>query len=272
MPAAGSMPTTASAQVLRFSSAGGGGVGSRASAVAELVAGSDPGRRAEGVGDRLGQSLDDWLAFSRATDLLVGLTGTTRERARQALLDVATDLGVDPPVIAARFGRALTADDDQAEGLLIRLTEVALLSRQDGVTRHPVGLPWDAGTVSPPALDVQITGAGRVPWVVVRGDLDLDTAPLLNAAVSAAARRMHCPPAEADELDLDLRGVTFLTNAGLDALNELRDTVTGRGARLRVVAPIAWGPRRLLELGVAKGWIAPEFAVDVPVSGSDGRP
>lgn len=66
--------------------------------------------------------------------------------------------------------------------------------------------------------------------VVVNGELDLFTAPELNAA-------LHATGAGREELVLDLRGLTFIDSSGMAVLVAQRRAMRALGTRLRVVGP-----------------------------------
>jgi anti-sigma B factor antagonist len=104
------------------------------------------------------------------------------------------------------------------------------------------------------------TGNGHGPGLTVAGELDLATAPQVNAALARALSSA----AEIDSVEfaLNLAGLTFCDVAGLDALTDVHDTVTGSGGTLNVIPPAASGPTRLLQLAVNEGWLAPAFRTD----------
>ena len=77
-----------------------------------------------------------------------------------------------------------------------------------------------------PILDIRVTRAADVLVVRVAGELDMDTAPEVRAAVVSGL--VGRPSA----LVLDLSGVSFFSSAGLSLLLETRDRVD----RLAVVA------------------------------------
>jgi anti-anti-sigma factor len=81
-------------------------------------------------------------------------------------------------------------------------------------------------------IDIDVTDAGQWRAVTVRGDVDLATAPQLEAACRRAGA-----------LALDLSGVRFMDSSGLRSLFRLR----GRNDSLVLVAPSAV-VRRLLAL------------------------
>ncbi len=89
------------------------------------------------------------------------------------------------------------------------------------------------------------TVAGR-PGLTVRGELDLATAPHLEAAADQVL-------AEASEVVVDLTHTTFLDSSGARALLGLARRATAVGVVLTVLAPRSNGPVRLtidlLDLG-----------------------
>ncbi|HEV7207457.1 MAG TPA: STAS domain-containing protein, partial [Mycobacteriales bacterium] len=102
--------------------------------------------------------------------------------------------------------------------------------------------------------------------VVVSGELDLASAPRLEAAVCAAYQAAH----PLDRLLsgcrflLDLSELTFLDSDGISALHAAHLEVEQRGDQLHVAGPTASGPQRLLALAVANGWLGREFARGEP--------
>jgi anti-anti-sigma factor len=88
-------------------------------------------------------------------------------------------------------------------------------------------------TCSFPFLDV----ARRVdefgdPVFVVRGELDIATASILEAALSEAA--VPKEDGAPHRIDVDLRGVRFMDAAGLNALIKVDNLARLHGARLRI--------------------------------------
>lgn len=102
-------------------------------------------------------------------------------------------------------------------------------------------------------------GGGRL---VVRGELDLATAEPLCDAVRAADSRPAGPVRP--WLRLDLTGVTFLDSSGVQALNDVQARLALRGAHLRVLSPVARGPRWVLRYAASAGWLAPGLRPDEP--------
>ncbi len=115
------------------------------------------------------------------------------------------------------------------------------------------------------ALQVAATRVGDMLGVVVRGELDLETAPLVTSVAADVA--WTTPVAAADvasgkgvQFLLDLKDVTFVDVSGLHALKAVHVQVAGRGEQLRVNPPAATNARRLLTLAVSWGWLPPVFA------------
>ncbi|MGP3683507.1 STAS domain-containing protein [Streptomyces sp. IBSNAI002] len=107
----------------------------------------------------------------------------------------------------------------------------------DGVHVHPAGVPWaDAVARCAP------TGAGAAPTLTARplrdrpgtllsGSCDLDTRPILRAALGAVTR------IPGPVVHLDLSAVAFLDAASVAALLQAASTVTGQGRRLLLHDP-----------------------------------
>jgi anti-anti-sigma regulatory factor len=58
---------------------------------------------------------------------------------------------------------------------------------------------------------------------------------------------------------LDLKALTFLDTAGIDALARAHTYVEARGRGLVVLTPVAWSPRRVLAIATARSWLSPLF-------------
>lgn len=92
----------------------------------------------------------------------------------------------------------------------------------------------------PTNLSIVSEHRGGNEMLLVSGEVDLSTAPRLDAAVSRAAD-------PGMPLILDLTGVEFLDSAGARVLAEAHQDLDGRGGRLLIVpSPPA---RRVFELG-----------------------
>jgi len=74
------------------------------------------------------------------------------------------------------------------------------------------------------------TGEGQ-HTILVEGDIDIATAPRLNADIQAAFQ------AEVNELIVDLREVTFIDSTGLGVLVGARKRARSSGAHLKLMLP-----------------------------------
>jgi len=216
------------------------------------------------------RSLQDRLTFSHARELLVGLTGCTRERATSSLQRAAVALGIEDADLARRFLQGLEDRGDDDTGTLV----VSLASAAQTATADPNGantdsagglsLPWaveagpraSAGTGDPhePA-----TPADAHVVVAVQGELDIATAVQLEAAVESTRPAGPGGSEDGGDVLLSLQGVTFVDLAGADGLASVHAAVLARGMSLRVTPPAAAGPRRLLLLATQRAWLAPVF-------------
>lgn len=114
-------------------------------------------------------------------------------------------------------------------------------------------------------MDFELCSEDLGPWsvVMVRGEVDLATAPRLGEALRAVARR-------AAGVVVDLGGVTFMDSSGVSALVRSREEMARRGGEL-VLTRATPTVRRILELtGLADRfrWAAsPEEVLgDIPES------
>lgn len=110
------------------------------------------------------------------------------------------------------------------------------------------------------------TVAGR-PALTVRGELDLSTAPRLDAA---AADALAGP---GSELVVDLTHTSFLDSSGARSLLGVARKAEAAGVRLHVLAPRSNGPVRLtidlLELGAYVPLIASAGELPTGIAGRD---
>ena len=88
----------------------------------------------------------------------------------------------------------------------------------------------DDGAV-PGAGEVEVVRLGPTTEVRVRGEIDIATNPVIDAALEAAGE------AGASLLEMDLSGVTFMGSSGLAALLRAQRLLRERGARLVLVRP-----------------------------------
>jgi len=217
------------------------------------------------------RALQDRLTFSHARELLVGLTGCTRERATSSLQLAAVALGIEDADLARRFLQGLEDRDDDDTGTLV----VSLASAAQTAAADPYGANTDsAGGLSLPwAVEAgpRATPADAHVVVAVEGELDIATAVQLEAAVESTRPAGPGGSEDGGDVLLSLQGVTFVDLAGADGLASVHAAVLARGMSLRVTPPAAAGPRRLLLLATQRAWLAPVFTPGedpgAPVSG-----
>jgi anti-sigma B factor antagonist len=90
-------------------------------------------------------------------------------------------------------------------------------------------------------FDVVVSEIGVRTQVVVRGELDMLTAPELRSALRACADQGH------SDVVVDLAGVAFLDAQGLGVLVEARKRLDAHHRSLTIVSPSA-PARRVLDL------------------------
>jgi anti-anti-sigma factor len=90
------------------------------------------------------------------------------------------------------------------------------------------------------SMEVELISGAAVPTIIAAGDVDVDTAPLLRAALVAAVDRHP-------RVCCDLRGVTFFSVAGINALVAGRRRAVEAGSRLEVRGAHGM-TRRVLEI------------------------
>lgn len=109
------------------------------------------------------------------------------------------------------------------------------------------------------------TVAGR-PALTVRGELDLSTAPLLDAAAEQLV-------AGSREFVVDLTPTTFLDSSGARTLLGLAKRTESAGGHLTVLAPRSNGPVRLtldlLDLGAYLSLVGSAGEIATGVAGRD---
>lgn len=86
-----------------------------------------------------------------------------------------------------------------------------------------------------PPLDVDIVGGRESARIVAAGELDLAGVPVLEAALDWADAE------EVVELELDLRGVTFIDSSGIRCVLDAHHRVQARGGGLRIHAGLDVG-------------------------------
>jgi len=95
---------------------------------------------------------------------------------------------------------------------------------------RPMGV-GEEDDVVPDAGDVEVVGLGATTEVSVRGEVDIATIPALDAAVDAALQ------AGAEQVVIDLAGVTFIGSSGLAGLLRAQRILREGGARLELTNP-----------------------------------
>ena len=90
-------------------------------------------------------------------------------------------------------------------------------------------------------LEITTSDLGGDSTLVLRGEVDLGTAPLLRAEMSRLA------DAGRTRIRLDLRDVGFMDSQGIHVLAEAHKRLSTTGGALRLIAP-SEAVRRLLEV------------------------
>jgi anti-sigma B factor antagonist len=108
--------------------------------------------------------------------------------------------------------------------------------RSEGDSRKPTGV-----TARAPGFEVERAPLFGAPGVVVRGDVDIDTAPRLTQTLDAAIRETRGP------FVVDLSEVSFLDSSGVHLLLRTR-AVLGREDRALVVICPPGPARRIFEV------------------------
>jgi anti-anti-sigma factor len=101
--------------------------------------------------------------------------------------------------------------------------------------------PTDRFGVSDTPFGIRSSWEGDTAIIVVRGEIDLSTAPEMKTAVEAI-------PEAAQRVVIDLSESTFLDSAGIDTLLRCRRELDRRGIELRVVSPTDGIVRKALEI------------------------
>jgi anti-anti-sigma factor len=105
----------------------------------------------------------------------------------------------------------------------------------------------DADAADSPPFAIRVLGTGqRAVRVVVSGELDLSSSPEFDAALTRAV-------ADADEVLLDISGVTFIDSTGLSSILAAVSGSQLTGGDLRISSSLAPQARRLFELAGMDG-------------------
>jgi anti-sigma B factor antagonist len=99
-----------------------------------------------------------------------------------------------------------------------------------------------------PALRVSVAPVAdhEAAVMTVRGNLDIDSAPLLRDRLSALMDDSEC------RIVLDLAGLDFCDSIGLSALADAHAACSGRNGYLRLAAPTAFLSRILAVVGLSR--------------------
>jgi anti-anti-sigma regulatory factor len=198
-----------------------------------------PVDNANAIRDRLDRALDGRLAFGQAQGMLSEIAGCTPSRASEVLLQVGAQLGFESADGVAEFFLASAATDPAGPDTLA-FTQAATVAR-------------DTGSAADDFATLIAGGRG----VVVRGELDLATVPLLAAAFADHQAAVTAPRRA---MLLDLHDMTFIDITGVRALSEIRTQAGDLGYHLRVDLPSDAFTLWTLKFAVQSGWLQPVFA------------
>ena len=116
-------------------------------------------------------------------------------------------------------------------------------------------------------FEVERTTVSGRPWLTVRGELDLVTAPRLTAAVDAVLAT------EAHALVVDLTPTKFMDSSGARALVLAARQAAAADVGLHVIAPRTNGPVRLavdlLDLGTIVPLVGSAAEIPTDIAGRD---
>jgi anti-sigma B factor antagonist len=96
-------------------------------------------------------------------------------------------------------------------------------------------------------MEIRSSQRGETAHLELHGELDLGTAPKLDAAVEEAV------DGGCSEVILDLGGTTFVDSAGLGALIRAARTVSDRRGTMAVVSPPGSEARVMIEMSRTDG-------------------
>ena len=138
---------------------------------------------------------------------------------------------------------------------------MASRERSSGMPHPSTAAGGDGAEAPAPIFSVTGWSSSHLAGVTATGELDLWTAPWLDAEMAAVCGG---DSSEVRDFLLDLGGVTFLDSAGLRAANRAERAGRNRGWRVRVTAPTAPAPRHLMILARRNGQSSQEDAQDSP--------
>ena len=205
----------------------------------------------------LGQLLDARLAFGQAQGMLAELTECSLAAAGKVLLQVGAQLGLDSADGVAEFflvAAATAPGGPEAQAFIRQARNMARSARDNATSVQP---SVAADRLSTEAFATLAPDGRRL---IVRGELDLATAPLLVSALS------HHDTARSPGTSfvLDLHDLTFVDLYGVRALSDVEVELTAAGCQLRVDPPAHLVVRRTLQFAVRSGWLVPAFANAAP--------
>jgi hypothetical protein len=222
-----------------------------------------PDRRSGRLGG-LGQLLDARLAFGQAQGMLAELTGCSLAGAGEVLLQVGAQLGLESADGVAEFFliAVATAPGGPEAQAFIRQARNSARSAQPSdpaSTRHTddEGGLRDDDRLSTDAFATLMPGGRRL---IVRGELDIATAPLLVSSFNDHDDAISL----GTSFVLDLHDLTFVDLYGVRALSDLQVQIAAAGYELRVDPPAHLVIRRTLQFAVRSGWLVPAFADTAP--------
>lgn len=73
--------------------------------------------------------------------------------------------------------------------------------------------------------------------IVVRGEVDLHTAPKVQYAIERASESGASESGASDAVILDMSGISFMDSTALSMFARCKDSLGGRGVSLRFVSP-----------------------------------
>ena len=205
----------------------------------------------------LGQLLDARRAFGQAQGMLAELTGCTLTAAGEVLLQVGAQLGLDSADGVAEFflvAVATAPGGPEAQAFIRQARNTARSARDNSKSAQPT---FAADRLSTDAFVTLVPDGRRL---IVRGELDLATAPLLVSAFS----HHDSATSPGTSFVLDLHDLTFVDLHGVRALSDIEVQLTAAGYQLRVDPPAHLVVRRTLQFAVRSGWLVPAFANAAP--------
>ncbi len=116
--------------------------------------------------------------------------------------------------------------------------------RRDSLTSKVVVKSETQNPPSDPPLTITVTTLSQASRLTVAGELDLDTASILDEALEDALRD--------GDVDVDLSGVSFMDSSGIRTLLSAHDRCSDQGHRLTVVAASSQAARLIDIVGAAE--------------------